>query len=83
MQKRSLINLISSHLHRLKRNAKNDVSFSFIDGSGELVNLKMSSVKNELPVQNLSSLLFEFSCLDIKFVITFIIILIIIVIFLS
>ena len=45
-----------------------DLAFSFIDGSGELSNLKMSSLKNEYPISNLNSLIFEFACLDIKLV---------------
>lgn len=45
-----------------------NVKFSFIDGTGQLVNLKMSSKKNEIPLENLDSLLFEFSCLDVKIV---------------
>lgn len=45
-----------------------DLTFSFIDGSGELSNLKMSSHKNEFPINNLNSLIFEFACLDIKIV---------------
>lgn len=55
---------ISKH----KRNKMKDLTFSFIDGSGELSNLKMSSYKNEFPVNNLNSLIFEFACLDIKLV---------------
>jgi hypothetical protein len=46
----------------------NDLNFSFIDGSGELINLKMSSYKNEFPITDLNSLIFEFACLDIKLV---------------
>ena len=45
-----------------------NLNFSFIDGSGELVNLKMSSKKNDIPSSNLGSLLFEFACLDAKIV---------------
>lgn len=55
---------------KIKRHQKcsMNVKFSFIDGSGELMNLKMSSKKNEIPLENLDSLLFEFSCLDVKIV---------------
>lgn len=62
-------NLFNRKITREKRNKTKDLSFSFIDGSGELTNLKMSSFKNEFPIHDLNSLIFEFACLDIKLVI--------------
>ena len=52
----------------MSNNKNMNISFSFIDGSGELSNLKMSSSRNEFPLDNLNSFLFEFACLDIKLV---------------
>ena len=43
-------------------------NLSFIDGSGELVNLRLSGKKTEIPSHNLDFLLFEFACLDVKIV---------------
>lgn len=54
--------------HFDQSNKKLNLSFSLIDGSGELSNLRMSSFKNEIQLQNLNSLIFDFVCVDIKLV---------------
>jgi hypothetical protein len=64
---RYLIFSVRRNIKRLNSRKNNDIIFSFIDGSGQLSDLKISSRKNEIPIGE--DLNFEFACLDIKLVI--------------
>ena len=59
-------NNIRSNIRKSKNRRKQELIFSFTDGSGQLSDLKMSSGKYDFPLDE--DLNFEFACLDIKLV---------------